>query len=188
MSDEVIEVGKLKKFRLADLHIRYIPVITPPRLWNRDMSLPNSPHVELMKIFKNYGFDKERIKESRYFKDRQYRHKYLDKWTDKRIWKHIKEGRYRIFNLMAKEGWNKKRSKGDPIKVLPEPFWCSRFNRTWDWIKGEEIWNGAGRCSAAYVLGYDHLYCQPVVDKYANTEYKGKFEKKLKGIDGLWIS
>ena len=96
---EVKDIG-LTKIALSVLNVRYIPVVTPIKLWHYDMLLKNSPHVELMQIFATSGFDWTKIKTSRYYKERAHRFAIgIEKWTMPKIRSHIKD-RYKIFKSM----------------------------------------------------------------------------------------
>ncbi len=174
---------KWKEVRLADLSVRYIPVVTPIDLWNHDMSLKNSPHVELMRLFKKHGLNWGKIEKTRYYKERQHRHIIGTKrWTRNYIYYHI-EKRYKLFKGIKKKY---KSNKKFPIHVLKKPFWATRFGLKEDWLDGLELWNGAGRTSSLYVLGKKTVKVMMCKDKHPGTGKKGKFEKKLKGIKGVW--
>ena len=142
------------------------------------MWLPSSPHVELMEIFLRYGFDTPRIFNSRYFKDRQYRNSVGLNWPDKKILEHVKK-RYGTFKSM-KKGYDKNKCKTVPIVVLVEPFWKTRYNVNEEWLGGFEIWNGAGRCAAAYTWGDRDVPCVFAKDVEPGT-MKSHLDKKLKG-------
>ena len=136
--DEIKIVSKLTDIPLKKLHIQYIPVVTPMNIWNNDMFLKNSPHVELLRIIYKHGFKWERIMKSRFVQIR--RHRYimgLDKWTDKRIKEHI-EQRWEIFKSLYKKGFIEKKSREKPVIVLKKPFWQTRFGFEADWLKGYE--------------------------------------------------
>jgi len=174
---------KWKEVRLADLHIRYIPVVTPIELWNYDMSLVNSPHVELMRLFDKHGLNWDKIKKTRYYKER--RHRYLigtKRWNRNYIYYHI-DKRYNLFKSMKKKHRDTKKS---PISVLKHPFWTTRFGLEEKWLGGMEIHNGAGRCSALVALGKETVNVRMCKDMYPGTGKKGKFKEKLKNIEGVW--
>lgn len=187
MKKEICEItGSLVKIKLSTLHIRYIPVVTPWELWDADMALVGSPHLELMYIFKNYGLKWDIIETKRYWMERKHRYNIgMKKWTEKNIREHIKK-RYRIFKSIKEKGYSKSKSKGDPIKVLKKPFWETRFGFAGHKLQGPEIWNGAGRCAAAYSLGIKTIPVVFVIDKYSGTGYKGKFKSKLINVKGVW--
>jgi hypothetical protein len=185
MSGEVKDI-KWGQAELAKLHVRYIPVVTPTELWHYDMSLKNSPHVELMKIFVKQGLAWDEICNSRYYREREHRGRIgIDKWTEKKIRYHIKE-RYGIFKSIQRHGIKEKLLKKDPIRVLEKPFWGTRFNLKASWYNGQEVWNGAGRCAAAYVLGCETIPVLWCKDKYPSTGKRGKFESKLRNVKGVW--
>jgi len=187
MSREVRPIiEKLVKVNLSDLHVRYIPVVTPGNLWRNDMSLKNSPHVELMKIFNKHGLSWLHIYKSRYYRERQHRFNIgMPRWHKRKISEHIID-RYRIYKSIKKYGYDKNKDRANPIQVLKIPFWKSRFKLENKWLDGMEIWNGAGRCAAAYILGYKQLPVLLVKDGNPGSNDKGKFADKLKNVKGVW--
>ena len=67
--------------------------------------------------------------------------------------------------------------------ILKEPFWRTRFGLD---IKGLEIWNGGGRCAAAYALGMTEIKVAWHEDSLPGSSDKAKFKHKLKNIKGVW--
>jgi hypothetical protein len=148
------------------------------------MSLENSPHVELMRLFKKYGLDMARIKETRYYQERKHRREIgVKKWTRLKIKEHIRK-RYAIYKSIKKSGFREK--LGTPICILKKPFWTTRFGLNEEWMNGYEIYNGAGRCAALFALGKETVKVMMCKDKYPGTGDKGKFKSKLKGVKGVW--
>jgi len=168
--------GKIEKVKLEDLHIRYIPMAKLENWWDGHkngcdmMSLATSPHVEIMRIFRDYGFDWKRLKHTKYTEERRFRAKVgMTQWKSKEYMKtHLKK-RMSIFTSLKKHGYKAKLHKNRPIAVLKEPFWNSRFALINPLIKGYELWNGAGRSSAAYVLGFGEVPAVFYRDKYSGT-------------------
>ncbi len=172
-----------REVKLSDLHVRYIPVVTPIDLWNHDMSLVNSPHVELMRIFDEHGMDMERVLRTRYYAERKHRFDIgMKRWTRNYIYYHI-EKRYKLFKSIRKKY---KTDKKNPILVLKKPLWTTRFGLEEEWMGGLEIWNGAGRASSLMALGKETVKVMMCKDKHAGTGNKGKFEHKLINIEGVW--
>lgn len=184
MSDEVKAISGPKNIKLSKLHVRYIPVLTPIELWNHDMSLENSPHVELMRELLEYGVCWGDLKASRYVRERMLRFKLgMTRWTEPYIIQHLHK-RYEILKSLKKHGFVAKKSN-PPIQVLKEPLWKTRFGCEEKWLEGREIFNGGGRCAAAMALGRKSITVVMVEDAKKPGD-KGKFEKKLKGIKGIW--
>lgn len=178
-------VSKIEPIALDKLHIRYIPVLTPIGMWNYDMRLKNSPHVELIQLIMKYGWDWDMIMKTRYVRERQHRYVCgLDKWTDEHIREHV-EQRWKTYKSLRKYGYSKKREKGKPVIILKRSFWKSRFEMKEKWLKGLEIWNGSGRCAAAYCMGWNFYPAVLAKDKYPKTHKKGKFENKLRNVEGI---
>lgn len=151
-----IKLVKKAMFVLEDLHYQYIPQLVNLDIWNNDMSLPNSPHVELARILLEHGKDWSKIKNTRFVADRRYRYeKGLKKWTKEYIKKHIFESRYGILKSIKKYGYKEILSGKIQIAVLRNPIYCTRTNDKT--ILTNEIYHGGRRCSAAYVLGYKKL-------------------------------
>ena len=184
MSDEVKAISGPKNIKLSKLHVRCIPVLTPLDLWGNDMSLENSPHVELMREFLEHGMTWGNLKSTRYVRERMRRFKLgITRWTEPYIIQHLHK-RYDILRSLKKEGFVAKKSK-PPIQVLREPLWKTRFGCNEEWLEGREIYNGAGRCAAAMALGWESITVIMVKDAKKPGD-KGKFEKKLKCIEGIW--
>lgn len=184
-SQEIIPV-KLKPILLEKLHIRYIPFVTPIDMWNYDMSLINSPHVELCNIFATNKLDWKEIRKSRYYKERVRRWEIgMKRWTTEKIESHIVD-RYKIFRSIKKHGFKKRLVNADPIYVLKEPFWRTRFGLNENFLGGYEIWNGAGRCAALHVLGVETINVLISKDANPGSCDKGTFASKLKGVKEVW--
>jgi hypothetical protein len=193
MSNEIEVVKPNVTMNIDLLHIRYIPKLTPINVWKAGaasamelMSLITSPHVELMTIFRDYGKDWTRIMGGRYVEERRHRRACgMARWTEEYIKYHIHK-RWDIFKSIRKHGLDYRKCRRDPIVVLKEAFWKTRFGAVDIWLQDHEIWNGAGRCSAAYVLGHARIKATLSQDKYPGTGNKGKFENKLRQVEGVF--
>lgn len=184
-SKEVKVISKIESIPLEKMRVQYIPVLTPIDIWNHDMRLKNSPHVELIQLIIKYGMDWNMIMKTRYVKERQHRYICgMKKWTEKHIKEHVIK-RWKIYKSLLKYGYSRK-LEGKPVIVLEKPFWKSRFGLKEPWMKGYEIWNGAGRCAAAYCLGWTHYPGVWARDRYPKSGKKGKFESKLRDVEGVW--
>ena len=187
---EVVPItGKVERVRVVDLHIRYIPIVTPLEFWGGcypDMAVPTSPHVELYRTYKKHGYKRVWLASTRYVKERQHRREHgQPKWTDKHIHQyHLQGHRFPIYESMRKKGFQKKH----PLIVLHEPFWTTRFDFREPWLHGPEIWTGAGRAAAAYVLGIESIYVVWHRDRFPGSKKKGKFKSKLKRVEGVWTA
>jgi hypothetical protein len=171
---------------VRNLNIRYIPVVTPIDMWNHDMSLKNSPHVELLKAIKEVGLDWEALSKTRYWLERKHRFDIGFKdWNKKKIKTHIKR-RWAIYKSLKKSGFRPKLRGEKPVVVLKEPFWKTRFGLDEKWHKGPQIWDGGGVCVAAYFLGWDTIKGYYAKDKYPGSKKKGTFEHKLRFVEDCW--
>jgi len=183
---EIKITSKLVEIPLEKLHIQYVPVLTPMNIWKNDMSLVNSPHVELLRLIESFGFNWERIMESRFVKVRQHRAICgLDQWNEKKIKEHI-EQRWKIYCSLLKYGFKKKKSREKPVIVLKQPFWKTRFGLNECWLDMWEIWDGGRRCSAWHVLLHKKILGVFAEDAKPGSGDKGKFEKKLAKCEGVW--
>lgn len=183
---EIVIISALTEIPLKDLHIQYIPVCTPVDLWGHDMSLKNSPHVELMCLFLEHGNDWKRVKQTRYYTERRRRRKIgLSRWIDNKIKDHVKR-RYAILRSLKKSGFRKSLRGEKPVVILRIPFWTSRFGYERDWLGGEEIWDGGGVCSAAFALGWKTIPAVYGEDRCPDSGDKGKFESKLRNVEDVW--
>jgi len=171
---------------LAQLHYQYIPVVTDIELWNGDMSLPNSPHVELVRLMltmKN-GLRWDEIKQTRYYKDRMFR---VGHGVGNEIYVQTKiMSRHIVLKKILKHGFDRKKSNECPIVILNEPFWKTRFQAKEPWLNGMEIWDGGGRCAIAYVLGETKVPAYIYEDAHPGLGTSKKFKKKLHGVKGLF--
>ena len=179
-------ISKLVDIELEKLHVQYVPVVTPLELWNHDMSLINSPHVELLKIIYANGFNWPLIMKSRFVQVRQHRAIMgLDQWTDEKIQEHIKQ-RWKIYKSLSKYQFVPKMSRGKPVIVLKKPFWTTRFGFKADWLGGWEIWDGMRRCSAQHFIGRKTIKGYFAEDTKPGSKDRGKFGKKLEKVEGVW--
>ena len=187
MTTEINIVERNAPLRLSNLHIQYIPYVTPLDLWNGDMGLANSPHVELLQYIKKHGFDWTGIWRLRYTKERIRRREIgWPKWTDTMIRKRIRI-RWKIYKSLKERGYKQSKARESPIIVLRKPFWETRFNVHTDNIHGPEIFDGAGRCSAAFVLGWDAIIADIGVDSKPGTCDRGKFGIKCAPMENkIW--
>ncbi|MGW8324100.1 MAG: hypothetical protein ACWGNI_00260 [Desulfobacterales bacterium] len=171
---------KLEKISLESLHYQFIPEFTNMDIWNYDMSLVNSPQVECAELLLKHGRDWSKLKHCRFAEDRRHRYRCgMEKWTEKAIKEHILGSRYDILTSLRKHGFDSKLNKKQPICVLKEPFWATRFGYVADWLKGYEIYHGGRRCSAMYVLGYEKVPVLWAADKHPGSNKGGKYEKKV---------
>jgi len=184
-SDVKPVTGEYQEFMLSDLHIQYIPVVTPIKLWKNDMSLKNSPHVELMRIFKHCGNDWSRIQHTRYVQERRRRGEIGLNWDEKRLKIHLSR-RHNVLKSIRSKGFKKDMRGEKPVRILEKPIWKTRFNLEEPWLKGYEIWDGGGVCSALYALRYKTVKAIIVEDRYPGTGNKGRYEEKLKNVEGVW--
>jgi len=158
--------------KLDTLHIQYLPYIPYSKWWyGLDlMALRTSPHVQMMEVFRDHGFDWNILKQCSYVAERKYRRTGLGRkrWTNAYIKERVRV-RYKIFKSIKKRGF--KHQRECPVTVLEKPFWETRFGTKLPGIQGPEIQNGAGRCSAAYVLGYTHVPAVMVRDAHPGSGY-----------------
>jgi len=187
MGDVKAITGKRVSVQIGALHVRFIPWVTPRHLWVEpfskqfSMGIPTSPHVALYRLYAA-GCGWEQMRGTRYVRERQMRRDMgQPKWTDKYIRDHHLPIRFGIFDSIKKHGFSNKH----PIEILEEPFWKTRFNFPVE-DEGVEIWTGAGRASAAYVLGMTNIPAVWYRDKKPGSMDRGKFGKKLAHATETW--
>lgn len=174
--DEIKKVGK-SVLQLEDLHHQYVQTAYCKDFWNDDMSLANSPHVEMMRIMLEHGLDIKRLQKTRYVAEKRYRVSLGRKqWTDDYIFNMHLPKRYKILR-MVKNGYKK---FDKPVAVLGIPFWRSRFGEAPEWVKGIELWDGHGRTSAMYALGMTEVKCSLYEDANPGSKQWKKVQKELK--------
>lgn len=175
--------GKVADIELAKLSIRYIPMAQLEQWWDGDplMALETSPHVELMRMMLEHGFDWKRLKRTRYADERRFRAKIgMPQWESSSYMKAHFKRRYEILMSLKNKGYKPKLHKNRPVAILKEPFWVSRFKLDNPKVYGYEIWNGGGRSSAACALGWKTIPaifyedCYPGIMKCPDLE--GKFK------------
>lgn len=153
--EDVKTVSGIENIPLDELHIRYIPMVQLERWYvgAEPMLLKNSPHVEMLSVYRDEGLNWDKLLSGRYAEERRTRRvKFGQKrWTEDYIKEHIIH-RIKVYKSM-KERWFP-RCEDKPIMILKEPFWQTRFGEKHDGIVGPEIWNGGGRCAAAWVLNW----------------------------------
>ena len=81
--------------------------------------------------------------------------------------------------MLKKNGWNKKLAKVKPVIVLRKPIMETRFNWESGFLSGPEVYDGFGRCSAAFVLGWKTI---PVVWAEDAKPGTGRFDKAFDKI------
>jgi hypothetical protein len=185
IDDEAVVVGDLQDFQLDLLHYQYIPYVTPfQEIWRCDMSLSNSPHVELLRAIEEHGLNWKVLWQTRYVAERVRRRRVLKwrKWTDSYIRNHIKT-RWNTYLSLKANGLDPRLYKDDsPVKILQVPLWQSRFGIVTPGIHGMEIFDGGGRCAAAYALGWKAIKAVPIVDRLPGTCERGYLGVKLRSI------
>ena len=159
---EIKIISGSEEIRLDLLHHRYIPKITP--LWlfpgPDPMHISKSPHVKLLRAIEKYGMNWGKLKNTKYVQERRHRYNIgMTRWTDGHVKEHIKV-RWKIYQSLKKNGWNKKLAKAKPVILLKKPIIETRYNWESGFLSGPEVMDGMGRCSAAYVLGWKTI---PVV-------------------------
>lgn len=181
-SDYRIVSTTLEEIPLKDLHIQYIPMAEPEKFYDGSpnmMSLLNSPHYNLMVLFRDYGLDWKKIKSTSYWDERRYRFELGNKqWTKDHLKWHIKN-RYKIFKSIKKNGYkpelhyDSRKKKDKPVVIALEPIWCTRFNYVNNKLKPKEIQNGAGRCSAMLALEHKKVFGLLAIDaKPGSMQFK----------------
>ena len=158
---EIKVISGIVDIPLDQLHLQYIPKITPLEMYpgSDPMLMLKSHHVRLLKKIIKYGLNKKVLKKTKYWQERRHRFNIGMEWSDSRVFEHIKR-RWDTYCSLKKKGYNKKKGDRKPILILKEPFWHTRFNWESGFLHAPEIWDGAGRVSAAIVLGWKTISCR----------------------------
>lgn len=170
------------EIELAKLHHRYIPKITPLDLYPGadPMLFSKSHHVSLLRTIIKHGLDWGRLKKHPYYVERQHRYNIgITNWTNSRIQEHIAH-RWDTYRSLKNKGYDKKLGDAKPIVVLERPLWETRFGWESGFLSGPEIYDGAGRCAAAIVLGWDKIRVAMATDAKPGTCEAGKYLGKIK--------
>jgi len=177
---EIRKIGKITKVPILSLHLQYVPKISPIWLYPGEdpYRIDKTHHVGLLKHIIKHGMDWKKLKKLPYVKERRHRYDIgIVRWTDSHVREHIKR-RWAIYQSLKKKGWKKKLSKVKPVIVLEKPFIETRYNWESGFLKGLEIWDGMGRVSAAFVLGWEKIPVQFAVDaKLGTCKYDKGFNK-----------
>jgi len=182
MSKEVRKIGRITKIPILSLRLQYLPKISPIWLYPGEdpYRIDRTHHVALLKHIIKYGLDWKKLKKLTYVKERRHRYDIgMRNWTDSHVREHIKR-RWDTYRSLKKKGWSKKLSKVKPVTVLKKPFIETRYNWESGFLKGPEIWDGMGRTSAAFVLGWKEIPVQWAEDKHAGTCQFDKGFNKIK--------
>jgi len=165
---------------LCYLNYQFIPELINHDIWHYDMSLPNSPQVECARLLLKYGKNWNKLKYCRFAEDRRHRFKMgMKKWTEKAIKEHILGSRYNILMSIKKRGFDMNRNKKQPVLILMEPLWRTRFKYNAEWLTGYEIYHGGRRCASMYALGHKYVPALAAKDSMPGTNKGGKFENKV---------
>lgn len=179
---EIKYTTKHVNINLSKLHLRYVPHVEPLKLYNNDMRLKNSPHLEMLHLIGTYGFDWGRIEKSRYGQILQHKHVMgVGGYEREEILRTLNKA-WRIHSSIATRGLRQRRN----VIVLNKPFWRTRFGHKEDGIKGMEIWTGVWVCVAAYYLGLKTVKGRIAKDAYPGSGIKGSFEEMYKDVEGVF--
>jgi len=183
MSEYALLEGKPVSLPLRELKYQFIPKLINHDIWGYDMSLPKSPQVECAQMLLKHGRNWTVLKHCRFAEDRRWRYKLgMKKWTESAIKEHIFGSRYKILKSIKKRGFSKSRNAAQPVLVLAEPLWKTRFEYLADWLTGYEIYHGGRRCAAMYAVGMEFVPVQIAEDNKPGSHKGGKFEKKVMGM------
>jgi hypothetical protein len=183
---EIRITSKLVNIPLDSLHLRYLPKITPLELYpgSDPMRFSKSHHVSILHAIQKHGLDFARLKTHPYVQERRHRYNIgMTSWTDSHVKKHLAH-RWETFRSLKKRGYDAKLAKIAPVIVLDRPLWETRF--AWDsgFLKGPEIYDGAGRCAAAIMLGWKTIPGYMAEDAKPGSRNPMKYFKKIKGKYG----
>ncbi|HUV81577.1 MAG TPA: hypothetical protein VMW53_00665 [archaeon] len=181
MKGEVKYVGKIVKFPVKEIRLQYLPKISPIWLYPGldPYRMENLHHVTLLKHIIKHGLDWKKLKKLTYVKERRHRYDIgMLAWTDSHLREHIKR-RWKTYRSL-KNGWSKKMSKVKPVVLLKKPFIETRYNWESGFLKGPECWDGLGRSSAAFVLGWKEIPVQWAEDAHPGSRQFDKGFNKIK--------
>ena len=177
---EIKIVSKLVDIPLGTLHHRYIPKITPLEMYTAEdpMLFSISHHVSILRKIMKHGLNFKKLKKYPYVQERRHRYNIgLTSWTDSHVKVHL-ANRWKTY-CSLKKGYKPKKAV-EPVVVLDKPLWETRFGWDSGFLHGPEIYDGAGRCAAAIVLGWKTIPGYYAVDAKAGTKEAGKYLRKIK--------
>ena len=183
--DEIILLSKKQDLISVDsLHHRYLPKITPLHLFKGSdpMHISKSPHVKLLRHLIKHGFNWRRLRNTKYVIERRHRFGLgMTRWTDDWIKQHVRV-RWNIFKSLEKNGYDKKKAKARPIIVLEKPLIETRFSWDSGFLNGPEVYDGFGRSSSAFVLGWEKIPAVIARDAKPGTMEFSKGFNKIKKV------
>lgn len=183
---EALPSSSIVDIPLKDLHVQYIPAVYHEKWWPEQtemMRLDTSPHVDILRTMIDKGKDWDLLFKHPYVKERQARktvHRQQD-WHDKRIKRHL-TGFLRLYKSLKKRGYDQFEGNRKPVMILKKPLWETRMGIATHGIVGPEIYDGAHRCTCAYVLGWDTIRGCWGKDVAPGTKRVKKWEGKVHGL------
>ena len=179
---EVRKIGKVVKVPIKIIHLQYVPKISPIWLYPGEdpYRMERTHHVALLRHIIKYGLDWKKLKKLLYVKERRHRYDIgIRVWTDSKVREHIKR-RWDTYRSLKKKGWSKKLSKVKPVILLKKPLFETRYSWESGFLKGPECYDGMGRSSAAFVLGWKEIPVQWAEDKHPGSCQFDKGFNKIK--------
>ena len=178
---EIRVVTGLVDIELDKLYLRYLPKITPLELYpgSKPMRFKHSHHVDILKRIAKVGLDFKKLKDHPYIQERRHRYNIgMTAWTDSHVKAHLAH-RWDTYQSLKRHGYKSKLAV-EPVIVLGKPLWETRFSWQSGFLFGPEIYDGAGRCAAAIMLGWETIPGYVAVDAKAGTCEMSKYMKKIK--------
>lgn len=161
---------------LKGLKVRFVGIYEDVRTFRGD--LETCLESQLFRIFKEFGNKKVLTKESEYAK----RYMRIAEINGHRpnLEKHLAKKFYH-FQYVRKHGFLLRKRRGDPILILKEPFWKTRYGEEFDVLEGPEIWEGVTVCAALWVTNKERVRVLWARDRYPGRKdvYKDVEELKL---------
>lgn len=179
---EIKYITKTTTIPIEKLHLRYVPHVEPLHLYNNDMRLKNSPHVEMLYLIAIHGFNWDKLKNSRYVQILKHKHIMgINGYGTGEILNTLNNA-WRTYISISRRGVRDRKG----VIVLKTPFWVTRFGCKKEKIKGMEIWKGVWVCAAASFLGITKVKGRMAKDAYPGSKIKGDFEEMYKDVEGVF--
>lgn len=150
---------------LEGLKVRFVGIYDDIRTFRGDID--NCLETQLFRVFKEFKGNFTIAKETDYVK------RYL-RIAEMRGFKpkveELLNRKLRLFTYIRKKHFIQRKRKGDPILLLKEPFWKTRYGGEFDSLEGPEIWEGVSVCAALWVTNQKRVKVLWAKDRAPGTK------------------
>lgn len=150
---------------LEGLKVRFIGIYEDLRTFRGD--LDTCLESQLCRVFKEFGNNLSLTKETDYAK--RYMRIVEINGHRPNLEKHLSK-KFGVFKYIRKRGFLLRKRRADPLIVLHEPFWKTRYGGEYNALEGPEIWEGVTVCAALWVTNKKKVKVIWARDRYPGTK------------------